>query len=131
MPAVEPLRWNDQLYDAAYEHNFDLIKSRFMAHAGSGTRFDLTAQELHPGTGSTVTERIEQNGYTQWHYNGENIAAGTYVDQVEEAMAMWLKSPGHCKNIMKKEFKEVGMAVLYDKKSHFKYYWTQDFGTKH
>ena len=52
------------------------------------------------------------------------------MDEAVEAMEGWLKSPGHCKNIMKAEFKEVGMAVYFNESSHYSYYWTQDFGTK-
>jgi uncharacterized protein YkwD len=107
-----------------------MIKGKIFSHAGSGTPFDLTAQALDSNKGSSVTERVEHNRYTNWRYNGENIAGGTHVDQVDEVMKMWLESPGHCKNIMKASFKEVGMAVVYDSSSHFKYYWTQDFGAK-
>jgi uncharacterized protein YkwD len=35
----------------------------------------------------------------------------------------WLKSPGHCKNIMNKAFKEVGVGRVGD-------YWTQNFGAR-
>jgi uncharacterized protein YkwD len=130
MPAVTSVTWNNKLYDAAYEHSKDMAESNTFSHTGSGTASDETAQVEHPGEGSGVGERIEHNGYTDWHRYGENIAAGTVMDDISEAMEGWLKSPGHCKNIMKKEFKEVGVAVYYKEGSHYTYYWTQDFGTK-
>jgi uncharacterized protein YkwD len=130
MPAADPVTWNKKLYDAAYEHSKDMAESNIFSHTGSGTANDKTAQSEHPGEGSGVGERIEHNGYTNWKRYGENIAAGTGMDDVSEAMEGWLKSPGHCKNIMKKEFKEVGIAVYYEENSHYRYYWTQDFGTK-
>ncbi len=125
-PAVS---WNDHLYASSLEHSRDMALSNTFSHTGSGTESDATAKALHPGTGSRVAERIEHNGYGEWRRYGENIAAGTSMDEVEEAMAGWLKSPGHCKNIMNPKFEEVGMALYYHKKSHYRYYWTQDFAT--
>ena len=129
-PAADPLTWNESLYQAAYEHSRDMAISNTFSHTGSGTQSDLTAEAEHPGTGSSVSERIEYNGYTNWHRYGENIAAGTSMEEAVQAMEGWLSSPDHCKNIMKAEFKELGMAVYYDAGSHYQHYWTQDFGTK-
>ncbi len=129
-PAVDPIVWSDQLYRASLEHSKDMAISNTFSHTGSGTDSDETAEVLHSGTGSSVSERIEHNGYTNWRRYGENIAAGTSMDESIEAIEGWLESPGHCKNIMKAEFKEVGMAVYYNETSHYKYYWTQDFGSK-
>jgi len=128
--ATSALTWNEQLYDASYEHSKDMAISNTFSHTGSGTQSDETAEAIHSGTGSSVSERIEHNGYTNWRRYGENIAAGTSMDEAIEAMEGWLASPGHCKNIMKPEFTEVGMAIYYNENSHYKYYWTQDFGTK-
>jgi len=129
MPPVPPVTWNEKLYAASLEHSKDMAISNVFSHTGSGTSSDVTAQALHPGTGSGVDERIEYNGYRDWQRYGENIAAGTSMDEAAEAMEGWLESPGHCKNIMKESFKEVGMAVYFFEDSHYKYYWTQDFGT--
>ena len=125
MPAVSPVTWNDKLYHAALEHSKDMAKSNTFSHTGSGTQTDETAQAKHPGQGSTVKERLAHNNY-QWHSYGENIAAG--MDQASEAINGWLKSPGHCQNIMDASFKEVGMAVYYNQESDYYYYWTQVFG---
>jgi len=124
-----PLKWSEELYAAALEHSKDLALSDTFSHTGSGTESDRTARALHPGEGSSVGERIEYNGYQPWQRYGENIAAGTVMDEAKEAIEGWLASPGHCKNLMKPQFEEVGMAVYYDADSHYKYYWTQDFGT--
>jgi len=128
--ATSALTWNEKLYDAAYEHSKDMAISNTFSHTGSGTKNDETAKVLHSSSGSSVGERIEHNGYTNWRRYGENIAAGTSMDEAVEAMEGWLDSPGHCKNIMKPEFQEAGMAVYYNENSHYKYYWTQDFGMR-
>lgn len=127
-PAVPPLRWNSSLQQAAKMHSDDMALNDRFDHTGSGTQSDLAAQALHPGTGSSFSERIEYAGYTDWSNIGENIAAG-YVT-VEETITAWLNSPPHCKNLMSPDFKEVGMAKAYNDGSHYLYYWTQDFGTR-
>jgi uncharacterized protein YkwD len=58
---------------------------------------------------------------------GENIAAGqTTVDSV---MADWMASPGHCANIMRPEFVEMGVACVNGTPANtYRTYWTMDFG---
>jgi len=129
MEATDPLTWNDKLFGAAYEHSKDMALSNTFSHTGSGTKSDLTAQELHLTDGSHIGNRLEINGYKDWRGYGENIAAGTSMDDAYEALQAWVKSPGHCKNLMNPKFKEVGMAMYHNADSHYKYYWTQDFGT--
>jgi len=52
---------------------------------------------------------------------GENIGMG-YKNE-KEMVEGWLKSPGHCKNIMNKGYKEMGVAKVGS-------YWTQTFGAR-
>ncbi len=129
-PAVPALQWNDLLYKAALEHSNDLAKIDTFSHDGSGKSTDITAQKTQLGRGSKVGERIEYNGYTNWRAYGENIAAGTSMDEAQEAIDVWVESDGHCKNLMNPNFTEVGMAEVYDENSHYSHYWTQDFGKR-
>jgi uncharacterized protein YkwD len=126
-PAVDPVTWNDALYQASYMHTNDLIATKTFSHTGSGQATDITAQKLHPGKGSSVSERIKHSGYDMRGY-GENIAAGTDTDTAQKVVKMWLTSPGHCSNLMNPNFQEVGMAHIHDEGSRYKNYWTQDFG---
>lgn len=123
-----PLKWNEALYKAALEHSEDMAKSNTFSHTGSGTASDLTGQEY--GSASSVDDRIENNGYSNWRAYGENIAAGTTMDTPQKAIAAWLQSDGHCANIMNPNFKEVGMAHFEESGSHYTHYWTQDFGAR-
>ncbi|WP_296824851.1 CAP domain-containing protein [Sulfurovum sp.] len=137
MPSVGDLVWNDGLYSAAAEHSKDLAawnngieieteaRKRF-SHDGSGTTSDWTSQKLELGRGSTVSERGDNNGYIG--FVGENITAGTNTDTEVDAVNKWLSSPGHCKNMMDPNYKEVGMAVVEDADSFYTYYWTQNLG---
>jgi uncharacterized protein YkwD len=121
-----PLRWNNELYAAAYEHSYDLAMSDTFSHYGSGTEWDVTGS--NNGGRSYFYERIESNGYGEYRTLGENVAGGQR--SVEEVMEAWLASPGHCANIMNDDFSEVGIAVVTEEDSSFGIYWTQNFGSK-
>ena len=101
-----PLAWNDQLEKAAAEHSLDMLQNNYFSHTGPN------------GAGAGV--RIQEAGY-RWRDYGENIAAGYQTEQ--EVIAGWLKSPGHCKNIMNRNYQEMGVGRAGN-------YWTQAFGKK-
>jgi uncharacterized protein YkwD len=100
------LVWNDLLEKAAFIHANDMYQHNFFNHTGQD--------------GSNVSQRMERVGY-QWMAFGENIGMG-YKDE-KEVIEGWLKSPGHCKNIMNRKFKEMAVARVGN-------YWTQTFGSK-
>jgi len=125
MPATHPLTWNNELYASALEHSTDLAESDTFAHLGSGTSSDITGD----GEQSRFFERIIANGYSNYYSVGENIAGGQ--QNLREVMDAWLQSPGHCVNIMKNTFTEVGVAVVLEEDSTYGIYWTQNFGSKH
>lgn len=126
--ATEPVKWNDALYKASYEHSYDLANSNTFSHTGSNTIYDITAQQLSLNQGSTLNQRVGYNGYTNWRAIGENIAVGYSTVQV--TIDEWLKSDGHCANLMNPNFSEVGLAVVYKADSAYKYYWTQNLGKR-
>ena len=109
MPPAPPLKWNDQLENAALGHAEDMATKNYFSHTSKD--------------GRSMSDRIVFAGYVFKGYKsftvGENIAAGQL--SVPEVMTGWLKSEGHCKNLMNPSFKEVGVA-------RFKNYWVQDFG---
>ncbi|MBS1597978.1 MAG: CAP domain-containing protein [Bacteroidetes bacterium] len=106
MPAVGVVTWNDALAKAADDHSADMLSKNYFSHTGSD--------------GSDPGMRIIAVGYI-WQAYGENIALGYPNEQA--VMDGWLKSEGHCKNIMSPDFLEMGAAREGD-------YWTQDFGKK-
>lgn len=108
--AAEPLSWNCKLTDAARAHSEDMVELEFFSHTGP--------EGL--GTG----ERVDERNYS-WSAVGENIAAGqNSVDQVVDG---WLSSPGHCANIMRAEFTEMGAAKIEAPGSKYSPLWTQVF----
>jgi hypothetical protein len=105
-PPVPTLQWNDQLEKAAMAHSQDMSAKKYFSH---------TAPD-----GSNGGVRIERAGY-HWMAYGENIASGYKSEQ--EVIRGWLSSPGHCKNIMNKNYREMGVARAGN-------YWTQTFGAR-
>ena len=121
---VHPLVWNANLHASALEHAIDLAVSDTFSHDGSGTDSDITGN----GTPSKFYERIERNGYDNYYSVGENIAGGQRT--LDEVMKAWMASPGHCENIMKSTYTEVGVAIVKNDNSTYQVYWVQNFGSK-
>jgi len=110
--AAAPLKWDCKLQQAALGHSRDMAENNFFDHTGSNG--------LGPGF------RIEQQAY-QARTWGENIAAG--YPTIETVVAAWLLSSGHCRNLMKSDFTDLGMAYVEEQGSNYGIYWTQVFGT--
>jgi uncharacterized protein YkwD len=108
---VPPLELSALLNRAALIHSQDMAKNDFFEHEGSD--------------GSKVGERAARVGY-RWRAVAENIAIG--AETAEIVVEGWLKSPGHCVNIMSPDYTEMGIAYLTDPKTGPGIYWTQVFG---
>jgi uncharacterized protein YkwD len=108
-PPAPPLSWNDQLEDAAHGHARDMSKRNYFSHTSKN--------------GRSMSDRIIAAGYTFKGFKsfvvGENIAQGQM--SIAEVMTGWLKSEGHCRNLMNPAFKEIGVSEV-------DHYWVQDFG---
>ncbi len=126
-PAVGTLKWSDKLYKAAYTYNYDMVHGNAWHHRGSNTDSDIVAKAEYLGEGSHMRDRIEYYKYN-FYYIGENIAKG--YQSVDDVVAGWIDSDGHCKNLMNSHFTELGMSLLEsdDANDHYGKYWTQDFG---
>lgn len=98
---------NAALRCAARNHSLDMATRNFFSHTnpdGEGSR-----------------ERLDQAGYGGFTW-GENIAFGqTSPAQVVDG---WMRSSGHCGNIMNPNFTEIGIG--HDPSNQ----WTQVFGAR-
>ena len=111
-PAAPPLRWNPALGDAALAHSRDMATHRYFSHRARD--------------GSHAADRAARAGYS-WRRVGENIAFGQRSPR--EAVEGWLDSPGHCANIMNRDFTEMGAAYgVTPQRQTGIIYWTQVFG---
>jgi len=107
MPAVGLVRWDARLAAAASRHSLDMAAHTFMSHDGSD--------------GSTFDVRMRDAGYPM-AWGGENVAAG--YDDIPGVVAAWMNSPGHCVNIMRVQFTDIGAACA-DRGGITAKYWTQ------
>ncbi|MDB5246862.1 MAG: Cysteine-rich secretory protein family [Segetibacter sp.] len=105
-PPVGSVSWNNTLELAAKEHSDDMNNNNYFSHTGKD--------------GTSPGDRISKYNY-RWSTYAENIAKGYPTEQ--SVMEGWIKSPGHCANIMNGRFKEMGVAKSGD-------YWTQEFATQ-
>ncbi|GDY25055.1 MULTISPECIES: CAP domain-containing protein [unclassified Agarivorans] len=113
-PAVEPLSSNLSLQLAAEEHSTNMANYNFFSHTGLD--------------GSSPSSRARGQGYNS-SYVGENIAAGNRT--LDDAMSSWLKSSGHCSNIMSANYTELGAGMSENSSSTYGQYWTQVFGAQY
>lgn len=108
-PPVGGLVWNPVLEKVSLGHSQDMARKNYFAHQAKD--------------GSKTADRMERVGY-DWQSYGENIYRTMgYVATEQQVIEAWIGSPGHCANIMGKNFKEMGVAE-YDN------YWTQVFGSQ-
>jgi uncharacterized protein YkwD len=107
-----PVKANAALTLAAQRHARDMARQNYFSHEAPD--------------GSTPPERATRAGYG-WRKVGENIAAGQ--SSAQEVVAGWLKSPGHCENIMDPAYTEMGLAYALAKNGDQGIYWVQVFGT--
>jgi len=90
-----PLQENQQLAIAAEKKAEDMFRKDYWAHFAPD--------------GGSPWDFIKQSGY-QYEYAGENLAKNfLFSKNVVEA---WMNSPTHKENIVKKEYSEVGYAVV-------------------
>jgi uncharacterized protein YkwD len=105
------LTLNARLASAAYGHSRDMADNNYFSHDSLD--------------GRTMVDRVIAAGYT-WSTLGENIAAG--YGSVQDVIDGWMRSDGHCANLMNPRFTEFGLACARNDSSRYRIYWTQDLG---
>jgi Ca2+-binding RTX toxin-like protein len=108
---LAPLMVNAQLVSAA------------RLHAGQMASFDVMQHTIPGAAFPSLIDRITHVGY-RYRMAGENIAYG-YSTAVS-VMTAWMQSPGHRENIMRPEFREIGIAIATNSRGVM--YWCQVFG---
>ena len=107
---LQPLIWNpNSKLQAAAE-----LRAQEISEVFSHTRPD----------GSSCFTVLKQYGLNYGHC-GENIAYGTNLSP-EGAMDLWINSSGHYKNMVNRNFREVGLACYIEGAN---IYWVQLFFT--
>jgi uncharacterized protein YkwD/uncharacterized protein YdbL (DUF1318 family) len=117
---LAPLTRAPELDASARGHSLDMATNENFGHTGSD--------------GSGPGERMKAAGYNGTD-EAENIAAGqstaagvfdTWFNEAPDASGKRI----HHDNILSPTAKEIGISVVYQDGSKWKYYWTQDFGAR-
>lgn len=106
-PAAAPVTWNCDLGDAAAGHSAYMASITTLTHTGAGN--------------TNAGQRINQQGYT-WNTWAENIARG-YSSSQEVTNEWLLSTSGHCNNIMRSSYEEMGAARVNNSQN----FWTVVF----
>ncbi len=111
---LPPLKAASELMDSAQFHGNWMANHDCFAHTCSGEPYWVT--------------RIENAGYLNHTYLGENIAAGyTSSGAVIDA---WMDSPGHRDNLLSVDFREAGGGYAFSGSAYYYHYWTLDLGAR-
>ncbi|MDX1992143.1 MAG: CAP domain-containing protein [bacterium] len=112
-----PLALNNSLVAAAQNHAVDMgTAPYYFSHTGRN--------------GSTPAQRAQGQGYPG-SYVGENIAVG--YSTVQEAFQGWMNSSGHRANILRPEYREIGIGYYSNgtwEGDSWNFYWVQVFGNR-
>jgi uncharacterized protein YkwD len=97
---LPPLKENARLRRAAQGHSGDMVAGGYFAHESR--------------SGEDMADRILRTGYARdqgWSL-GENIAWGTgSLATAAEIQEAWMESPGHKANILRRQFREIGIGI--------------------
>lgn len=113
MPAVGSLVWNTQLQHAATVHAVNMAATSVYSHTGSN--------------GLTFHQRATAAGYA-YSFLGENIDAQR--TSVQAAINSWMGSPHHCENIMRTQFRDIGVSCASNPASQWGNYWSMKLGRR-
>lgn len=108
--AAGPLRAEPRLTLASRAHAQDMGDQGYFDH-----------QSLD---GRSPWDRARAAGYTS--ASGENIAAGYRTPA--DVVTGWLRSPGHCRNLMAAGARDLGVGLAEVPGSPYRFYWVQLFG---
>ncbi len=107
---LPPLTVNPTLTAAARAHSANMAKQGQMSHVLDG---------------KNPAQRVKAAGY-RYSRTGENIAMGENVS-LARIFQGWMDSKGHRENILKPEYREIGVGIARNDKGEI--YYTQVFGT--
>lgn len=104
-----PLRPSALLDAVARGHALDMAEQGYFDHRDRA--------------GRTPADRLHAAGYLE-RLVGENIAYGPATAQ--EVVEGWLRSPGHCENLMNPHFRDMGIAYAPGRADRPGLYWAQE-----
>jgi uncharacterized protein YkwD len=114
---AQPLVIDTSLMRAAQTHSLDMTKMR-----------EVRNHRLRNGT--TSDRNVRNHGYPVRRGRvGENLAFGNSLNSGGEVLNLWQGSSSHNSKLVRKSYKAIGIARVYDRNSTYGWYWTAIFGT--
>jgi uncharacterized protein YkwD len=97
-----PLSESSALDDSARQHSLEMGKDGYFAHTSAdGTAFWRRIQHYYrPGSAA------------YWSV-GENLLWGAPTVSAGRAMQMWIASPEHLKNLLSRQWRQVGVSAVH------------------
>lgn len=109
------LSWDADLYDMARAHSEDMARHNFFSHTSSD--------------GAGMVKRAGRRGVSGWRALGENLAFNVgYSDPAASAVAGWVDSAKHRRNMLRPRFTHTAVAVARGADGRF--FFTQIFASK-
>lgn len=109
---ISPLTYCSLAHKSAYSHAYDMATNNYFDH--------------YSPDGSDPGERMESVGI-DWLAYGENIAAG--YRNAYRLNDGWYNSEGHREIMLMEMLKNLGISIVYDAGSSYKYYAVQNYYT--
>ncbi len=108
------------LEKSALRYSQDMVEEKFFSHSGK-----VIGRK-------TLSERIKFAGIENYSAGGENIAmtnytSVSYIELAREFLLIWMKSPGHKRNILDENFKYLGCGCYFNSDQYA--YATQIFSS--
>jgi uncharacterized protein YkwD len=96
-----PLRLAATLSAAADRHSREMALGGYFTHESrDGTSFGQRLRQFYPS-----------RGFGTWSV-GENLVWASPQISADEALALWMKSPGHRDNVLNPVWREVGLGAV-------------------
>jgi uncharacterized protein YkwD len=104
---LTPLRASVELERAARAHSVAMLRSGQFAHASpDGTPF-----------GTRIRRYYSRAGFASWTA-AENLLTSTSVLSAKRAVALWLQSPPHRRNLLDPTLREAGIGAAFTRTAH-------------
>ena len=116
---LKKLQLDKKLAYLARYHAKDMAENNYFEHdsyyRNSNNRLKKTCE---------IFDRI--SAFVNYDHTAENISAGRST--AKATVDSWMKSSGHKKNILNKDYTKLGVGYYYSDESEYKTYWVQNFG---
>jgi uncharacterized protein YkwD len=98
---LAPLRVSRELTAAAEQHSLEMVQQGYFAHDGVASSYARRIQAYYP-----------LGSHRRW-FVGENLVWGSPSISAREAVRLWLHSPRHRANLLRRSWQEAGVSAVH------------------